>query len=120
MKLDFLLILNLFYLRVIIISFFNLLNVLFFYEKPFLRDTVTHMINFIVLSLAKTKHNKTKQTSNTKPKKTKQKSPGILNLVLELITKHTQKSRSRWAHTIVICPETCHLPATSFVSSAMN
>lgn len=53
LKVDFTLILNLFYLKVTIMNTFNLLNVVYFYEKAYARDTVTQMTDFIVLSSVK-------------------------------------------------------------------
>lgn len=40
-------------LKVTIMNIFNLLNVFYFYEKAYTRDTVTQMTDFIVLSSVK-------------------------------------------------------------------
>lgn len=40
-------------LKVTIMNIFNLLNVFYFYEKAYARDTVTQMTDFIVLSSVK-------------------------------------------------------------------
>lgn len=78
LKVDFTLILNLFYLKVTIMNIFNLLKVFYFHEKAHSRDTVTQMTDFIVLSLVKSFF----------------KNPDILNLVLELKIKHGSKFRA--------------------------
>lgn len=50
-------------------------------KRPYLKDTVTHMTDFIVLPLVKKKKRHKKKNNNNK-------NPGILDVVLELKTKH--------------------------------